>query len=68
MSFFSRGSHRSVRGRGGRGQYIWNNNHNRRMRDSIHFDIDSEEFSNFAQTRQLALGPPPLPPTYSHRP
>ena len=50
MSLFSRGSQRSVRGRGGRGQYIWNNSRGRRMRVSVHFDTDSEEFSYFSQT------------------
>jgi len=68
MSFFSRGSRRSIRGHGGRGQYIWNNNRNRRMRVYVHFDTDSKEFAHFSHTGQLALGPPPLPPTYSHRP
>ena len=59
MSFFSRGSRRSIRGRGGRGQYLWNNNNSaRRMRVSVHFDIDSDEFAYFARTGQLALGPP----------
>jgi len=48
MSFFSRGSRRSVRGRGGRGQYIWNNNRGIRMRVFVHFDTDFEEFSYFA--------------------
>ena len=67
MSFFSRGSRRSVRGRGGRGKYLWNNNRARRMRVSVHFDTDSDEFSYFARIGQLALGPPPLPPVHSFR-
>jgi len=71
MSFFSRGSRRSVRGRGNRGNYQWNNNnfnHPRRMRVSVHFDTNSDEFAYFVRTGQLALGPPHPTPANSFRP
>ena len=71
MNFFSRGSRRSVRGRGNRGNYQWNNNnfnHPRRMRVSVHFDTNSDEFAYFVRTGQLALGPPHPTPANSFRP
>lgn len=38
------------------------------MRVSVHFDANSDEFSYFARTGKLTLGPPPLTPVNSFRP
>jgi len=46
MSFFSQGSH----GRGNRGRGKWNRGP-RRLRFSIHFDVDSEELDQLFHAR-----------------
>jgi len=38
------------------------------MRVYVHFDTNSDEFSYFARTGQLTLGPSPLTPVNSFRP
>jgi len=38
------------------------------MRVFVHFDTDSDEFSYFARTGQLSLGPPPMAPIHSFKP
>jgi hypothetical protein len=72
MSFFSRGSNRG----GNRGKkeeecpnVFWQQARHKRMRFSIHFDVDSDEFNQLVQTSYLNLGgqpalpQPPAPPS-----
>jgi hypothetical protein len=83
MSFFSRGSYnrgnidnRGNRGNWNRGQNVgWKRGRNKRLRFSIHFDVDSEEFNQLLQIGFLNLvgqghfqPPPPLvrPPLQPH--
>jgi hypothetical protein len=60
MSFFSRGNNRSGnRGNRGNKRKIPNafgqRGRNKRMRFSIHFDVNSEEFNQLVQTGYLNL-------------
>jgi len=76
MSFFSRGSDKGGN-RGRRGRFpnvFWQQGRHKRMRFSIHFDVDSEEFNQLLQTSylnlvgQLALPQPPSPPSVPLQP
>jgi hypothetical protein len=66
MRFFSRGSHNRRGNNRGRGLGPWKRG-NKRLRFSIHFDADSEEFNQLLQTSflnlvgQQAYRPPPIP-------
>jgi hypothetical protein len=66
MRFFSRGSHNRKGNNRGRGLGPWKRG-NKRLRFSIHFDADSEEFNQLLQTGflnlvgQQAYRPPPIP-------
>jgi hypothetical protein len=61
MSFFSRGNNRGGnggnRGRRGRGpNTFWQPRGHKKLRFSIHFDVDSDEFQEVIQTGHLNLG------------
>jgi hypothetical protein len=60
MSFFSRGSKENNKGnRGGRGKrpnMFWQDERNKKIKFSIHFYVDSEEFNHLVQTGPLNLG------------
>jgi hypothetical protein len=58
MSFFSRGSSRGGN-RGRRGRFpntFWQPGGHKKLRFSIHFDVDSDEFQQLIQTGHLNLG------------
>jgi hypothetical protein len=75
MSFFNRGSHGRGRNRGKGQNNFWQRG-NKRLRFSIHFDVDSEEFNQLLQTGFLNLAgqgafhpyPRPERPPYQHHP
>jgi hypothetical protein len=58
MSFFNRGSNRGGnKGRRGRGpNTFWQPGGHKKLRFSIHFDVDSDEFQQLIQTGHLNLG------------
>jgi len=56
MSFFSRGSKGSRRGRGRRPNVVWQEGRNKRIRFSVHFDANSKEFNQLVQNGHLSLG------------
>ena len=45
MSFQSRGSRRSIRGRGDRGQHLWQHGGDRKIRFLVNFDANSNDFT-----------------------
>jgi len=58
MSFFSRGSNKGGnRGRRGQGpNTFWHLGDHKKLRFSIHFDVDSDEFQQLIQIGHLNLG------------
>jgi hypothetical protein len=74
MSFFSRGSNKggnrgNIGRRGRMPNVFWQQGRHKRMRFSIHFDADSDEFNQLVQIGYLNLGgqpalpQPPAPPS-----
>ena len=66
LSFHSIGSRKSVRGRSGRGLYLWQHGGDMKKRFSIHFDTNSNEFTQLERTGHVYLRPQQAP--HSHIP
>lgn len=59
MSFHSTGSCDNMKIHGRMWDMSWRENINKRIKLSIHFDADFEEFKQFTQTSHLYLARPP---------
>ena len=70
MSSYSRGSSRQEKGRGNRPHGFWKHGRRKKIRFSVHFNLDSEEFHQLDTIGPLYLGPhnPHFHPSSSHVP